>query len=254
MFKAILSNESLLLFKSVIDSLKDLVTDSNIDISFDENEDPFIEITSMDACHVSLIKVQFNMSFFKHITVSKKTILGINIINLSKILKCAENEDELEMYSLDSSDSLDLTFINKERTSEFSVNLIDIETEPLEIPDIGYDANITIKSKQISKLINNIYLLSPDLCNISINNQILILSSYGDIGKSKNTIVNNENTKINNSKEVNLSFSSKYLLLFTKANISDIVNIKLSEDYPLLYNYTFTGGYLNYYLAARLSE
>ena len=75
-------------FKQLIEALKDLVQDANIDCSEDE-----LSIQAMDSSHVSLVQVNLQSSGFDHFRCDRPISLGFNSTNMSKILKCAGNED-----------------------------------------------------------------------------------------------------------------------------------------------------------------
>ncbi|CAM9633636.1 unnamed protein product [Heterosigma akashiwo] len=86
MFEARLIKGSLL--KKIIEALKDLVTEANIDVS-----DTGISLQAMDSSHVSLCSLMLRMDMFDHFRADRNSTLGINITNFSKILKCAGNDD-----------------------------------------------------------------------------------------------------------------------------------------------------------------
>jgi len=57
------------------------------------------------------------------------------------------------------------------------------------------------------------------------------------------------------TQHVNLTFSLKYLVNFSKsASLSDTVQLMLKNDVPLLVSYTFGQGYIRYYLAPKIGD
>ena len=93
------------IFKQIIDAIKDLVQDANMDCSNDG-----ISIQSMDSSHVSLVAVHLNSNGLDHYRCDRAQNLGFNSANLSKILKCANNEDIITLKADDSADNLTLLF------------------------------------------------------------------------------------------------------------------------------------------------
>ena len=93
------------IFKQIIDSIKDLVQDANMDCSNDG-----ISIQSMDSSHVSLVSVHLNSNGLDHYRCDRAQNLGFNSANLSKILKCANNEDIITLKADDAADNLTLLF------------------------------------------------------------------------------------------------------------------------------------------------
>ena len=93
------------IFKQLIESIKDLVQDANIDCTEDD-----ISIQAMDSSHVSLVAVTLRHSGFDHYRCDRPISLGFNSANMSKILKCAGNDDEITLKAEDTADSLTLMF------------------------------------------------------------------------------------------------------------------------------------------------
>ena len=92
-------------FKQIIDAIKDLVQDTNIDIDQEE-----MSIQAMDSSHVSLVQVTLRSDGFDHYRCDKESKLGISTANMTKILKCAGNEDIITLKAEEEGDSLTLMF------------------------------------------------------------------------------------------------------------------------------------------------
>merc|ERR1719219_2787337 len=73
---------------------------------------------------------------------------------MSKILKCAGNDESITLRSEDNADSV--TFIyeraNHERVSKFEMKVMDIDSEHLGIPTQEYDAVIELPSAEFSRI------------------------------------------------------------------------------------------------------
>jgi len=78
------------IFKKLIDSIKELVTDVNLDISFNG-----VSMQAMDSSHVALVSLCLSYDDFQDYRCDKQMVLGLNIQQVSKILKCCNNEDSL---------------------------------------------------------------------------------------------------------------------------------------------------------------
>ena len=92
-------------FKQVIDSIKDLVTDANIDCTADE-----ISIQCMDSSHVSLVAFSLTAAAFDHYRCDRNLSLGFNSANMSKILKLMGGDDVVVMKAEDEGDALNMMF------------------------------------------------------------------------------------------------------------------------------------------------
>ena len=103
-------------FKQLIEALKDLVQEANIDCSDDE-----ISIQAMDNSHVSLVAVSLRSGGFDHFRCDRPISLGFNAANMGKILKCAGNDDIITLKAEDDGDSLTMMFEspNGDRIADF---------------------------------------------------------------------------------------------------------------------------------------
>ena len=103
MFEARLTQGKVL--KQIIEAIKDLVTDCNLDCSEEE-----ISIQSMDSAHVSLVAVRLSSAAFDHFRCDRPNSLGINTANMSKIFKMLNNEDMVTLKAEDDADALTMMF------------------------------------------------------------------------------------------------------------------------------------------------
>lgn len=103
MFEATLNDGKIL--KQVIEAIKDLINDCNVDCSEEE-----MAIQCMDSAHVSLVAVCLGASAFAHYRCDRPNSLGINTSNMSKIFKMLGNDDTVTLKAEDEGDSLALCF------------------------------------------------------------------------------------------------------------------------------------------------
>ena len=90
MFEATLREASTL--KKIIDAIKDLVTDVNIDVT-----PQGLSLQAMDSSHVALVSLTLGQGGFENYRADRAMTLGISITNLAKVLKLASNEDKIIM-------------------------------------------------------------------------------------------------------------------------------------------------------------
>lgn len=64
----------------------------------------------MDSSHVSLVSLLLRADGFEALRADKNINLGINMVNLAKILKCAANDDVTSLETHDEGDALTLKF------------------------------------------------------------------------------------------------------------------------------------------------
>jgi proliferating cell nuclear antigen len=245
-------------FKQLIEAIKDLVQDANIDCSEDE-----LSIQAMDSSHVSLVQVNLQSTAFDHYRCDRAISLGFNSANMSKILKCAGNDDSITLKAEDSADSLTLMFESQgqERIADFELKLMDIDAEPLGIPDTTYKTTIRLPSGEFQRIIRDLQVLG-DTCVISCNKEGVRFSVQGDLGTGNVLLKANagekesDNVIIDMEEPVELTFALRYLNFFTKATtLGGTVILSMSPDVPIVVEYPIgDAGHIKFYLAPKIDE
>lgn len=90
MFEARLVQGGLL--KKLLDAVKDLVTDGNFDCSTTG-----FGLQAMDTSHVSLVSMMLRSDGFDHYRCDRNISMGMNLVNMAKMLKCANDKDIVTM-------------------------------------------------------------------------------------------------------------------------------------------------------------
>ena len=108
-----------IVFKRIVDAIKDLSKETNIEITEDT-----LDIQAMDGSNVSLLELKVQKSVQIH---SKETnVIAVNFESVAKILRIME----LEMPLVISTNKNRLLFQSGEKQkSEFSVPMLDVEME-----------------------------------------------------------------------------------------------------------------------------
>jgi len=218
------------LFKKLIESIKELVNDINLD-----NNSNGISLQAMDSSHVALVTLNLMAEGFDHYRCDRPMTLGISVSNLSKIMKCGGNDDSITLKAEEEPSSLNIIFENKKqkKTSDFTLNLITIDSEHLGIPDTSYSSIITMPSGEFTRICRELFQLSETVV-VETNKYYVKFSVIGDVvggsikidgnetsEKENSTSINvsNNNLTIKKVEEpVNLAFALRYLNMFTKAS------------------------------------
>jgi proliferating cell nuclear antigen len=257
MLEARLEQASLL--KKVVDAIKDLVQDCNFDCN-----DSGIALQAMDNSHVALVSMMLKSDSFSPFRCDRNIALGINLGSLTKVLRCAQNEDILTLKAEDAPDVVNLVFesADTDRISEYDIKLRDIDQEHLGIPDTEYAATITMPSTEFQRICRDLSALSESV-SIECTKEGVKFNCQGDIGSGSihlRTHTNVEkpelNIEIDLSEPVTLTFSLKYLVNFCKASgLSSSVKLCLSNEVPLLVEYSLaSNSFLRFYLAPKIGD
>ena len=228
-------------FKRIVEAIKDLVTDVNLDVSPSGKytrifwttkgmhpgtigchcnsklliRPPFflfsrfsahlsnastitlgISLQAMDTSHVALVSLNLSMEGFEEYRCDQNVVLGINIANMSKVMKLADPSDSITLQADQDPSTLKITFENQKtgRTTEFALNLITLDVEHLSIPDTEYTSIITINSGEFTKICKELQQLSDGL-TISTNKDEVQLSVEGAAGHGFIKLTSNESDR-----------------------------------------------------------
>lgn len=222
-----------------------------------------ITLQAIDDSRVLLIALKLDPSCFQDFRCDKNLVLGLDLESFSKILKQGNNEDFLTLIANDSPDSLVVVFEDqkKDRISEFSLKLIDIDSDVLSIEDMDHDCTIEMPAPDFAKIARDMRTLSESLQVLvtkdsinfkaegSIGTGSVVMKAHTDMKDTKQSI------RIDLNKPVNLTFGAKYLTDIVKATaLADTVTIKLTNKLPAMFEYKLQGGYLRYYLAPKFED
>lgn len=136
----------------------------------------------MDNSHVALVAVKLEASGFKRYRCDRSIPLGVNLGSLTKVLKCAKDDDICTLKAGDDADILSLTYeakstyrrtrslktkltrtIDSDRIAEYEMKLMDIDADTLGIPETEYDASVTMPSTEFGRIVRDLSLLGESV-------------------------------------------------------------------------------------------
>lgn len=227
--------------KVLVEALKEILTDTVIEIT-PEN----IKICTMDSSHIILIHLKLDASKFEYYYCESRKFIGVNILNLNKIIKTINNNDTLTLFMrADDCNHLCIRIENNEKNTmrTTKLNLLDLENTNFEIPAAVFHSVITLPSGDFQKICRDISNLSEYMEIKNVNNK-LIISCNGDFCSQEIVISDSDKKRMDKLNECSQEifqgvFNVKYLVLFTKCtNLSNTVELYLKNDYPLIIQYT----------------
>ncbi|KAG6500923.1 hypothetical protein ZIOFF_040785 [Zingiber officinale] len=93
------------LLKKVLEAIKELVTDANFDCSATG-----FSLQAMDSSHVALVALLLRSEGFEHYRCDRNLSMGMNLGNVSKMLRCAGSDDIITIKADDGSDTVTFMF------------------------------------------------------------------------------------------------------------------------------------------------
>jgi len=236
------------IIKQVIDALKDILMDVNLEI-----DETGLKIMAMDNTHIVLIHLKLEAEKFEEYYCEKKMYIGVNMLKLHMLIKTIGTNDLLTLYiEKEDPNKLGIKISNNEKNVEtiYKLSTIDIDVLSVTIPPVNFHTTITMPSSYLQKIIRDMHNISEymEIRNIE---KSLILKCKGDFcsqetvlgsEKSQNITISKMKSEDNYESDQEIIqgvFSLKYLLIFTKCtNLCPTVEIYLKNSYPIILRYS----------------
>lgn len=229
-------------FKQVIDALKEILMDVNLE--FDETG---MKIIALDNTHVVLVHLKLDADRFETYRCAKKLYVGINMLKLHMLIKTVSNNDVLTLF-IDEEDpnNLGIRIENQEKNlrTTYKLAMLDIDVININIPPADFETIITMPSSDFQKIIRDMHNLS-DFIEISNVESQLSFKCKGDfaqqetvIGADKNNSIQINKSATKNHEIIQGVYSLKYLSMFTRCtSLSPVVELFIKNSFPLVLQY-----------------
>ena len=228
------------MFARVIEILSELVTDVRIKIS-----EIGLSIIAMDPANVALVGFWLPKTAFSQFE-SGDEVLGINLDNLKRILKrCGPGSSLI----LEKKDNLLEIQIQDRIRRNFTLALIDIESEEKEMPNLEFSSKVELSSIDFVVSIEDCAIVA-DSCSFVIKDGKFIIEARGL--NSAMSEFSGDEAKIE-AENCRAKYSLEYLQKFIKgAKLSEKTTLKFAEDHPLRMDLKTEQMELSFILAPRV--
>jgi len=230
-------------FKSLIEALKEIITETNVELS-----SRGLRIIATDPSVTILVHLFLDAEKFEEYKCEEKMIIGLNIINLFKLTKTMNNSDSLTLYiDEEKTTQLGIRVENEEfnKVTDYKLNLIDIDEDMISAPDTEFETMITIPSNEFQKVCREAYNIA-DVIEIKSIGEQLILSCNGEFASQETTYAHTDNgisfERGDNAKEGSIIqgyYLLRHLTLFSKcAGLCQNIRLFLANENPLIIEYS----------------
>lgn len=249
------------LFKNIFSNFVNQVTDCVL--KFDEMG---MISQSMDSSHVSMVSLMFVASeMFDDYKCTAPTSISLSISSMLRVMKLADKNSTVKLSQKDPSDSrLTIGIVSKDKKTNllFDLNLMDIDTEELDIPDdiVGWKLNVNYSD--LSTVIKNMGDFGDvmSICFGSTTNNELLYQVDGSTGTATGTIQINSSEWTDTStvpaEAVTLKLSVSYIKNYLASrDISDTVEILMGPEIPFCMSYRIADqSHVAFYIAPKMDE
>jgi proliferating cell nuclear antigen len=206
-------------------------------------------IQGMDKSHVCLFNICIKKDWFCTYETNEPINVIIDSNSLHTILSRAQENNTLVLMTEENALEclhIELLANNEKNTVTkndfnryFQLPVLDLDQDTLTIPEIDYDAEFSLKAKQLYELTSQLILFG-EILEISCSENGIHLYTSGEHGKMKVDIPIDDLSEftISEGEELQLSYSLNYIhkmCLTTK--LSKDIDISISSDYPIRLKY-----------------
>jgi proliferating cell nuclear antigen len=231
-------------FRTLIEAIKDIRTEANVEL-----DSKGLKIMAMDGTHTVLVHLRLQADRFDEYYCPQKHILGVNMINLFKLVKTMTNNESIVLYMKKSdTTTLGIEILNgeKQMVTHFALNLMDLDIKPIAIPPVQFSSVFTMPSVDFQKIIRDMHSLG-EVVEIQSASQELVFRCNGDFSRQETIFSFGQNGLTqqatgSGNEIVQGNFYLKYLVLFTKCtSLCSDITLHLKNDYPIIVEYNVAG-------------
>ena len=236
-------------WKAVISAVSTLVEEATFEATVEG-----ISFRGMDPSHVALIDINWPNTAFEKYDCDGDIKFGVRIDEFSKLIKRADQDNQIEISISD--DNMLLVTIGKNK--KYKMRLIESSASDTPLPKISYDSKITLLSSRLDKILGDIDVVS-DYLSIKTTPKNVEFSGKGDAGEATISLEKGteELQEISVSQESSGTYSLEYLDPIVKAvgGTADSIICEFSTEKPLRIEFKVTNiGRIHFYLAPRVES
>lgn len=233
-------------FTDSIGSINKLVEETNIVV-----KPTHIEVVAMDPANVAMVIFKMQASEFVEYSVEEEATFGLKLSTLKQVLSRGNKDNILTLVF---SDNLKVMFSGKTK-KDFTLPLIDTGNKPQKIPDLKFNAEITLDNSELRDAIADVSIMGES-CNLTVEADKFVISGSGDTGNKAITETKGSISLIDKSKPAKSKYSIEYIDKMVATKLSKTAKVFLGSDYPLKLHYANDKGSISidFILAPRVDN
>jgi proliferating cell nuclear antigen PCNA len=195
-----------------------------------------VDIFCVSSCNTSIFKVELPGKYFSVYECDKDYVFGIHVKVFCQILKTASATDCVTLSSHGSCDSLLVTIDRLNQETEYVMKLIDIQSDPLEIPVNELHFDMELPSKMLKKWKSSVFDFTQNNVNFKPNKDVLVIESECDAGSVKIDEQLNQDDVVVRSFDapINIQLSHKSVNTATTiCDLSPVVYFRWTNQMPI---------------------
>ena len=205
-----------------------------------------MHIQGMDKSHICLFDIKLDKTWFAKYDVSNNTRICFDTNVFHSIISTkGENQDLIITMEDAGQETLHIKFDSPDAKKgdfkkSFKMPLADYDYDEMHIPEVDYDAEFSLSSKQISEMFSQLSNFGSDII-IKCSEEDISLNTNGATGEMRVDIPIDDLTSysIVEGAEIKLTYSLAYMNKMCITNkLSTDIDFSLSNDRPMKIEYS----------------
>ncbi len=228
------------LVSKAIELISELVTEVRIKVS-----EFGLGITAIDPANVAMVGFKIPKSSFSHFEADKE-VLGVNLDSLKQVLKRCSASSSLTFERKENFLSIQ---IQDRIKRNFTLSLIEIESDDKEMPTLEYSSKVEIDSVDLIASVEDCAVVA-DACSFIVQDGKFIIEAKGLNSARAEFSGDEARIEAENCKS---KYSIEYLLKFIKGSkLASKTTLRFAEDHPLRMDIRTDSLELSFLLAPRV--
>ena len=197
----------------------------------------------MDGSQAALFELSLKNDWFTSYEVGEDVVLGINCELIAKVLHCLNNNQTISLEYDTKKDDLTISLIPREgekcMLKEFTIPLMDLESELMEIPDADYTADLEIESQEFYQLVDEMSIFG-DTLGVNCKYDNVKFTGKGNLGEMTAVIKEDDILMyaVEEDADMTVNYRMSYLKTITCfSRINAVVKLHMSDDKPMKIQY-----------------
>ncbi len=226
--------------RKAIEAISSFISEGNF--RFSENG---ISFKAIDPSQIVYVIFDMDKKVFEKYSI-EPTFVGVDLVEMSKILSRALPNDKLV---LDLTDSEMLLRLEGSIRRSFSLPLIDVSDDEVNIPKTSFDASIDIKSKILREALKDASLFGSSVV-LRVKDNQLIIEARGSSGTLKSVAKQTKYVSVESKSEVVSKYSLNFLQsIVREADPDKKILLELKSDAPMKVSYKIGASPIEFHLA-----
>ncbi len=227
----------------IVTIISELVTEVRIKINSEG-----INLTAIDPANVAMIYFKIPANLFSEFQVEKEEELGINLDSLKAVLRRCKPGSSLILERHENTLKLG---IHDRIKRDFSLTLIDIESEEKSLPEWEFNSVININSDAFVEVIEDCAVVSDAVTFIAEPDKFIVEAHGLNSARAE---FSSDEVEIHSGNSL-ARFSLEYINKFAKgAKISNKATLSFSDNHPMRLDFHTGAVVLSFVLAPRIEQ